>query len=134
MSKLRVAASIIAISQLVLGVAFLFFPSFMYNLMGIQIPTQGVNYILGMLSARLLVYGVVLFIIQSDLPRHRLWLDGMMGIQLIDLAAGLYYTGVGAVAFADAAFPMVNAAIFLIALAVLRPSASPKAIGQARHA
>jgi|GEM_PF-687392 len=134
MTKLRVVATIIAISQLVLGVAFLFFPSFMYTLMGIQIPTQGVNYILGMLSARLLVYGVAMFIIQSDLPRHRLWLDGMIMIQAIDLAAGLYYAGIGAVPFADAAFPMANATIFLIALAVLRPASKSEPVGQMRHA
>ncbi len=118
---LRLLVALIAASQLGLGAAFLFAPSFMYALMGIAVPTQGVNYILGMLAARLLAYGVVLIVIRQDLFRHRLWLDAMIGIQVIDLLAGIYHVGIGAVPPSAAAFPMINATLFALGLIILRP-------------
>lgn len=120
-NKSRFVCIIIALSQLVLGLAFLAFPSAMAATMGIEPPTRGAHYIFAMLSARFLVYGAVMLMINRALARHRLWLDGMAAIQAIDLAAGLFFCADGSVSWTSAGFPMFNAALFLIALLAVRP-------------
>ncbi|MCW2237926.1 hypothetical protein [Azospirillum canadense] len=127
MLKARAACAVtvlVGVSQLILGIAFLGFPTAMYETMGIAVPSQGVNYILAMLSAWFLVYGAVMLMILRDLPRHRLWLDGMVAIQAIDFATGAFHVAAGAVPLDAAAFPMVNAAVFAIALLLVRPRPS----------
>lgn len=118
---LRILVSVIAFSQIVLSIMFLCLPSVMYSAMGIPPAAPGMTYILGMFSARLFVYGVVLFMIGKDLPRHRLWLDGMIAIQVLDFAVGTFVVGIGWVVWSSAVFPMVNAAAFTVALLWLRP-------------
>lgn len=120
----RTVVTVVALSQLVLGVLFLAAPHVMYGAMGLPQSAPGFNYVSAMLAARLLAYGLILLRISHDLPRHRLWLDGMMMIQAIDLAAGLFYSSLGDVAWASSAFPMINATLFLLGLALVRPKAS----------
>lgn len=123
-TPLRVAVVVIALSQLVLGIAFLFFPNVMYTSMGIPPATVGMTYILGLLSARLLAYGVVLLRILPTLERHTLWLDTMIAIQIIDFVVGVACVAQGWVPMASAALPMGNAAAFALALLLFRPKTS----------
>lgn len=115
-------ASVIAASQIILGLLFLCDPAAMFQILGVTAPAVGVHYVLGMLAARFLVYGGIMLFILRDLQQNRLWLDGMMAIQAIDLIAGLHYTATGAVSLGGSAFPMANASLFLVALAFSRSS------------
>ena len=74
-----------------------------------------------MLAARFLVYGALLITASRDPARHRLLILGMVGIQLIDLAAGAYYTATGVVGLKLSAFPMFNAALIALLFWIWRP-------------
>ena len=125
MKYFKILCYIIGVSQLVLGALYLFCPQAFIAWQGLSEIGRDINYPLAMLAARFLVYGVGMFVIASDPARYRIWADGMIAIQMIDLAAGLYYTGTGVVHMADSAVPMFNAALFTIGLAFLRRSINP---------
>jgi hypothetical protein len=54
----------------------------------------------------------------------------MLFIQIIDLAAGLFYTANGTVPLAVSAFPMFNATVFIILLWVWRPKSEERPLLQ----
>ena len=120
MTKYKILAYIIGVSQLVLGTIYLFAPQFFIAWQGLSEIGQDINYPLAMLAGRFLVYGVGMFVIAADPVKNKFWADGMIAIQAIDLAAGLFYTFTGVVALADSMIPMIDAAIFMIGLLVLR--------------
>lgn len=95
--------------QIVLGLFYLFAPDFFLQQMGHSAVARDLHYPLAMLAARFIVYGFG-FIFAARAPeRHRLWLMNMVFIQLIDLAAGLFYTANGTVSLTLSGFPMFNA-------------------------
>ncbi len=121
MTRLRIVASIIGISQLALGALYLFAPLWFIAWQGLAPMAPDAAYPLGMLAGRFLVYGVGMFLIARDPVRHAAWAWGMVVIQLVDLAVGGFYVAIGVVALANAALPMFDAALFAGALAwVLR--------------
>lgn len=107
--------------QLILGALYLLAPSQLLHWMGHSSTAPDLAYPLAMLAARFLVYGALLLIAARDPARHVLLLQGMMWIQIIDLAAGLYYTGSGVVSVALSGFPMFNAALFTVLLGWWNP-------------
>lgn len=121
MQKLRIVLWVIGVVQLVLGLALLFFPAYFLGWMGLSVPPTDVNYMLGMLSARFLVYGVGMFFVAGAPAANIFWINNMILIQVIDLAAGLFYTLNGTIGLAVSAFPMFNAALFIVLLWVWRP-------------
>ena len=100
---------VVGVIQMMLGLAYLVAPAAMLASMGHSAIARDIAYPLGMLSARFIVYGVLLLISSHDPERHKLLITGMVGIQLIDLAVGLFHTFNGAVSLAVSAFPMFNA-------------------------
>jgi hypothetical protein len=127
MRKLQVVCYVIGISQIILGGLYLFAPSFFIGWQGLNIPAQDMNYPLAMLAARFLVYGVGMFVIARQPSENRFWLNGMIAIQVIDLAAGCFYTTVGVVSFESSIVPMVNAALFIVLMTVFRVPTGQKA-------
>jgi hypothetical protein len=121
MQKLKVLLGVIGVVQLVLGLALLFAPAYFLQWMGLSVPPADVNYMLGMLSARFLAYGVGMFLIAGAPQENIFWLNNMILIQGIDLAVGLYYTLTGTLSLAVSAFPMFNATLFIILLLLWRP-------------
>ena len=121
MQKLKVLLGLIGVVQLVLGLALLFAPAYFLQWMGLSVPPTDVNYMLGMLSARFLAYGVGMFLIARAPQQNIFWLNNMIVIQGIDLAVGLYYTLTGTLSLAVSAFPMFNATLFIILLLLWRP-------------
>mgnify|MGYP000397810397 CR=1 FL=1 len=107
--------------QIVLGIFHLFFPEFFLKNTGHSIPETDIYYPLAMLAARFVAYGIALIYIASEPLKHILWIKFMVLIQLIDLCAGIYYTLIGAVNFADSAFPMFNAAWIIVLLMLWMP-------------
>jgi hypothetical protein len=113
MNKTIIICYIIAVSQLVLGALYLFAPAFFIAWQGLSPIAPDAGYPLAMLAGRFLIYGAGMIAIAHDPVKYRLWLDGMIAIQAIDLLAGAYYTGAGIVALENAALPMLDAAIFI---------------------
>lgn len=123
MLKLKIVCYLIGVSQLALGGLYLFAPAFFIGWQNLGPITQDMNYPLAMLAGRFLVYGVGMFVIARDLEKNRFWLDGMIAIQLIDLAAGIFYVSIGVVPIADAAVPMFNATLFTALMFYVRKPA-----------
>ena len=126
MKKLQYVCYLVGISQIVLGGLYLFAPSFFIGWQGLSIPAQEMNYPLAMLAARFLVYGVGMFVIARQPSENRFWLNGMIVIQVIDLAAGIFYTTIGVVSFESSMVPMVNASLFIVLMAIFRVPADQK--------
>jgi len=76
--------------QRVLGALYLFAPQFFIAWQGLSEIGQDINYPLVMLAGRFIVYGVGMFVIASDPVRYKVWADGMIAIQAIDLVVGLF--------------------------------------------
>lgn len=122
MTYFKALCYFIGVVQLVLGALYLFAPQFFIAWQGLSAIGQDINYPLGMLAGRFLVYGVGMFVIASNPVRYRIWADGMIAIQVIDLAVGMYYTGNGVVAIENSGFPMFNATLLILGLGILRRS------------
>ncbi len=116
---LRVVGSI----QIVLGLAYLLAPNLLLLKLGHSQPAADLHYPLGMLASRFLAYGIGLWIISRNPEKHILWIRLMALIQLIDLAAGVFYTAVGVVPFSLSAFPMFNAVWIGALFALWKPAA-----------
>ncbi len=117
---LRVVGTI----QIILGLFYLLAPATMLQSMGHSSVQADIYYPLGMLSSRFLAYGVIFWIISSEPARHRLWLQGMVMIQAIDLAVGLFYTATGVVSLELSGFAMFNASWIMILLLLWMPRAN----------
>ena len=124
MKKLKVLLIVVGVIQMILGLAYLVAPAAVLASMGHSAIARDIAYPLGMLSARFIVYGILLMVASRDPARHKLLITGMVGIQLIDLAVGLFYTFGGAVPLGVSAFPMFNALWIATLLWLWRPSTS----------
>lgn len=74
-----------------------------------------------MLAGRFIVYCVGMIVIAAHPQTYRIWLDSMVGIQVIDLGAGLFHVATGTVALSNAIIPMGNAALFILLMIWVRP-------------
>lgn len=119
---LRVVAGI----QIILGMAYLFFPVQFLRQMGHSMPAPDLLYPLGMLAARFIGYGIGLWIASAAPVRNLLWLRVMAGIQMVDLGVGLFYTLRGIVPWSLSAFPMFNAVWIAAFLLLWRPAAAAR--------
>ncbi len=121
MKKLQVLLRVVGVVQLVLGVGYLLFPHVLLQAMGHSAIAADIAYPLGMLASRFLVYGALLLLIARNPIANRLLISGMVFIQLIDLAVGLFYTAQGTVGLALSAFPMFNATVIALLLWLWKP-------------
>lgn len=124
MKKLQGLLILIGIVQLVLGALFLLAPQMLMGWMGLTVPAADAGYILGMLAARFIAYGLGMFWSARAPEQNLFWINNMILVQVIDLAAGVYYTAAGVVDISSTAFPMFNAALFIILLWLWRPKAN----------
>lgn len=131
MNKTTIVCYIIALSQFILGALFLFAPQFFMELQGFSPIGADIGYTLSMLAGRFLVYGVGMILIAREPVKYRVWLDGMMAIQAIDLLGGLYYTFSGTVGLALSGVAMFDAALFIVLLLWVRPKDGAVDVGRA---
>lgn len=122
--KLKVLLRIIGGVQLILGALYLFIPMQFLALMGHSTPNADIAYPLGMLAARFLAYGIGMFFIASDPEKNLFWINNMIIVQAVDLVAGIFYTVTGVVGLSLSSFPMFNATLFIVLLALWRPKPS----------
>ncbi|MDO8604065.1 MAG: hypothetical protein Q7K40_01500 [bacterium] len=124
MKKLKILLRLIGVVQLILGAGLLFVPLNLVGWMGLSvIPTDGA-YLLGMLAARFLAYGVGMFAIAKNPEKNVFWIKNMLFIQIVDLAVGIFYTINGTLALSVSLFPMVNATAFVALLLFWMPKKS----------
>ncbi len=123
MKKLQGLLILIGIVQLVLGALFLFAPQAIMGMMGLTVPPTDSGYMFGMLAARFIAFGIGMFWCARAPEENIFWINNMILIQIIDLAAGIYYTATGVVDISSSAFPMFNATLFIILLTMWRPKA-----------
>lgn len=121
MKKLRILLRLIGVVQIVLGIGLLFIPLTFVGMMGLSEVPSDSAYLLGMLAARFLAYGVGMFYVAKDPIKEKFWIKNMLAIQLIDLLVGVIYTLNGTLPLSVSAFPMFNAAIFSALLALWTP-------------
>lgn len=107
---------IIAASQLVLAALTLFAPLQFFGWMGLTVPAPDNGYMIGMLGARFLAYGIGMVMLARAAQPSRFWIANMALIQAVDLGLALAYVGLGLVPLAVAAFPATNAALFTLGL------------------
>lgn len=107
--KLTYFLRFVAVIQVILGVGYLFVPGLFLQSMGHSSVAPDIYYPLGMLAARFIVYGAVLWFIAAHVEHCRLWMLGMAYIQLIDFLVGVTYTTMGVVPLRLSGFPMFNA-------------------------
>lgn len=118
--------------QLILGLLYLAAPGFLLQAMGHTVPAADLYYPLAMLAARFVAYGAALMVISGAPEVHRLWIDGMILIQLIDLGAGIFYTAAGVVPLTLSGFPMFNALWITLLLLLWRPDGAARVGAVAR--
>lgn len=128
MNKMTALLGLVGLIQIVLGVMYLFAPAFMLQSMGHSVPAADLHYPLAMLASRFIAYGVLFLIIARAAAKHRLWIFGMVLIQAIDLAAGVFYTATGVVPLSLSGFPLFNATWILLLLLWWMPKAQPEAV------
>lgn len=121
MTKVKILLWAVGLGQLVLGAVYLFAPHAMLHWMGHSPVAQDIGYPLAMLSSRFLVYGVMMLAAARNPATHRLLLQGMVWIQLLDLAFGIYFTASGVVGLSLSGFPMFNAALIALLLWLWMP-------------
>ncbi|HFD31551.1 MAG TPA: hypothetical protein ENJ28_02395 [Gammaproteobacteria bacterium] len=121
MKKMTWLLRLVGVIQIVLGVFYLFMPEFTLSSMGHSTPESDIFYPLAMLASRFIAYGIALIFIASDPVRNKLWIIFMALIQLIDLAAGIFYTMNGAVPLELSGFPMFNAVWITLLLLIWLP-------------
>lgn len=120
MKILKFTPILIGISQLVLGALHLFIPLTFLEMQGHGTVAADIGYPMSMLAARFFVYGVGMFYIARSPLKNMFWLEGMIVIQAIDLAAGLFYTGTGVVELANSGVAMFNATFFIVIMLAYR--------------
>lgn len=107
---------IIAASQLVLAALTLFAPLAFFGWMGLTVPAPDNGYMIGMLGARFLAYGIGMAMLARETTPSRFWIANMALIQAVDLALALAYVGLGLIPAKVVAFPALNAAVFAAGL------------------
>jgi len=116
MNKLTILLRVVGFIQIVLGVMYLVAPGFILTAMGHTSPEPDIYYPLGMLASRFIAYGLAFIYISSEPMKHKLWINIMILIQAIDLAAGVFYTATGAVTLELSGFAMFNATWIMLLL------------------
>jgi len=124
MKKLKWLLRVIGIIQIILGLMYLFAPGFLLQAMGHTVPQADNFYPLAMLAGRFIAFGVAFLVISTNPAKHKLWIQIMVLIQVIDLAAGAFYTAMGIVPLSLSGFPMFNASWMIVLLLLWRPKQS----------
>ena len=126
MLKLKILLRVVGTIQIILGLMYLFAPAFILQNLGHSVPNEDIFYVLGMLAARFIAYGIAFIYISGEPIKHKLWIYFMILIQIIDLGAGIFYTTTGVVSLELSGFAMFNASWIIILLYLFTSQAKDK--------
>ena len=116
---------LIAVIQCTLGIGYLLFPMQLLAAMQQNLPPADMQWPLGMLAARFLAYGVGFWIISHQPAPHRLWIQLMGMIQLIDLGVELMLLLTGTLQLSQVGVAMFNAVWISLFCWLARPAHVP---------
>jgi hypothetical protein len=118
---LRISLVVIAISQAVLGLAFLLAPGPFEGLLNLTPGAPAwADWLVAMLGARFLGYAVGMLVAARDPGRHQVWIATMIGIQAVDWFATMAYVVRGQLTFAQVGPAAVLPVLFVAAILIGR--------------
>ena len=126
-TPLAVSLVLTGLLQIALAVAYGLAPAATFAAMGHSPIAPDHAYALAMLASRFLVMGVTMILAARRPGLFRPLILAMVAIQVVDLLAGLWFTGTGGVPLSLSAVPMIDAAVIAAALWVWRPRATGEA-------
>jgi hypothetical protein len=91
----------IAMVQFVLGAGFLLAPEGMASVLGLAQTPGWANWMFGMMAVRFLAFGYGMLRAARDPGYNLLWIQAMVGIQLVDWSVTVKYLLTGAVTLAQ---------------------------------
>jgi hypothetical protein len=127
MRRLAFLLRFIAVVQLWFGVLFTFAPGPSARLLGLAPAAPGwASWLLVMMGARFLGYGVGMLAAARDPARHVVWIDTMIGVQLVDLVATIGFLAAGDIPFPNVASALVLPVVFIAGLVAWHPRRLPQ--------
>lgn len=118
---LRFTLVFIGIVQLVLGIAFAFFPAGFSAMLGLTQVPPWAYWMFGMFSARAWGFAYGMFLAARDPERHKTWMQAMIGVQVVDWLGTMYFVLTGAVTLAQVTTASFLPLIFIALLVVFYP-------------
>ena len=96
-SLLKFSLYFIGVVQIVLGLTFLLAPTMYPKMVNLEKAPDWVSWILVFTSARMIGFGIGMFIAAQDPIKHKLWIQMMIGLQVVDWTGTVLYILLGAV-------------------------------------
>ena len=118
---LQITLAFIGVVQVVLGVVFVLAPAQFGAMLGLAAAPTWVYWMFGMFSARALGFAYGMFLAARDPARHIHWIQAMIGVQLIDWLATMYFVLTGAVTLAQVSTASFLPLIFIAMLVICYP-------------
>lgn len=117
MRTLRVTLVVLGISQIAFGAVFLK-PGLMATMVHLQPPEPDwADWLMATAGARYVGYGIGMFV-AARRPRHNvLWIDTMIGIQLVDWLAVLGYISFGVLPLDRVIVAVISPPVYIAGLA-----------------
>jgi hypothetical protein len=117
MRPLRITLRTIAVVQASFGVLFLVAPTSAPTLLALPVAEPGwVDWLFAMMGVRFLGYAVGMWAAARDPQRHQLWIDTMIGIQVLDWIATLAVLATGALTLRNVTSAAFFPPLFVAAL------------------
>lgn len=114
---LRTMLRFIGVVQVILGTAFTIFPSQFIASLDLSTTPEWVYWLFAQMGARFWAFGIGMFIAAHNPTRHQSWIGLMIGIQVVDWIATIFYLGTGVVTLTQvtsAAFlPIIFVAVLI---------------------
>lgn len=108
----------IALVQLVLGVAFIAFPQQFSTLLGLERPPGWTDWIFAMFGARALGFSFGMWLVLRDPSRHSNWIRAMIIVQVIDWVGTMLALAAGKVTLAQVSTAPFLPMLFVVVLAL----------------
>ena len=129
---LKLTLRLIALVQIVLGLAFLLAPDLTAAALSFAKAPAWTNWLFGMMAARFLGYGYGMLLAANQPWQARSWISSMIGVQAIDWLVTLLYLWRGDVTLAQVTTASFLPVIFIAVLWVHFPRGTAAATPPAR--
>ncbi|MWC29168.1 hypothetical protein [Paenibacillus sp. MMS18-CY102] len=131
MSKRRVnalkgTALFIGIVQIVLGMGYLFAPQAFHASVGLENLPDWAGWPMAMSGARFLLFGFGMILVFRNPLGNRSWVQAMIGVQLIDWIATIYYVATGVVTLSQVTTAAYLPILFIVMLLATHPRVRPE--------
>lgn len=118
---LQITLIVIAIAQIFFGAVFIFAPAKFSGMLGLPETPQWAYWMFGMFGARAFGFAYGMFLAARDPMKHVHWIQAMIGVQLIDWLATMYFVLSGAVTWAQVTSASYLPLIFIAMLVIFYP-------------